>query len=143
MQWWIWLVAAVALLAVEMLTPGGFYFLFFGAGAFVAGLLALAGVESLIVQALVFLAVSIAAILFFRKPLMARFQPPRPAHSVDSLVGETAILVAALHPGEFGQAELRGSNWKVRNTGGLSLPAGQRCIVEQVDGLTLSVRAAE
>ncbi len=143
MQWWIWLVAAVALLAVEMLTPGGFYFLFFGVGALVAGLLALAGVDSLTIQALAFLAVSITAILFFRKPLMARFQPERPSHNVDSLIGETAILVAELHPGEFGQAELRGSNWKVRNIGGVSLAVGQRCIVEQVDGLTLSVRAAE
>lgn len=143
MLWWIWLVAAVALLAVEMLTPGGFYFLFFGVGAIAAGILALAGIDNLTVQSLAFLGVSIAAILFFRKPLMARFQPEIPNHRVDSMVGETAILVADLHPGEFGQAELRGSNWKVRNIGGVALSAGQRCIVEQVDGLTLSVRAAE
>ena len=52
MQWWIWVVAAVALLAVELLTPGGFYFLFFGVGALAAGALTLAGVDSLSIQSL-------------------------------------------------------------------------------------------
>lgn len=143
MQWWIWLVAAVALLVVEMLTPGGFYFLFFGVGAVATGLLAMAGAEGLLTQTLAFLGVSIAAVLCFRKPLLERFQSAVPQNSVDSLIGETATLASALHPGEFGQAELRGASWKVRNISGAPIAAGQRCIVEQVDGLTLNVRAAE
>ncbi|MFN0102288.1 MAG: NfeD family protein [Bryobacteraceae bacterium] len=143
MQWWIWVVVAVALLVVEMLTPGGFYFLFFGVGALAAGLLALGGVDNLLTQSLAFLAVSIASVLFFRKPLLARFQSAVPSTKVDSLIGEIATLVSPIHPGEFGQAELRGANWKVRNIGGVSILAGQRCIVEQVDGLTLNIRAAE
>jgi len=143
MQWWIWLVAAVALLVTEMLTPGGFYFLFFGVGALAAGLLAIAGVDNLLVQALTGLGVSIACLLFFRKPLLDRFQSAMPKTKVDSLVGETATLTDPLHPGEFGQAELRGATWKVRNIGGVAIDAGQRCIVVQVDGLTLNIRAAE
>lgn len=143
MQWWIWLVAAVALTAVEMLTPGGFYFLFFGAGALAASLAALAGVDNILVQSLVFLGVSLGAVAFFRKPLLEKFQSSRGAAKVDSLVGETAILSEPLHPGEFGQAELRGATWKVRNISSLSISAGQRCIVEQVDGLTLNIRTAE
>jgi inner membrane protein len=143
MQWWIWLVAAVALLVVEMLTPGGFYFLFFGVGALVTGMCALAGVENLLVQSFVFLGVSIISVLLFRKPLLARFQPFVPTSNVDSLVGEAATLSITLHPGEFGQAELRGTTWRVRNISGTAIAAGQRCIVEQVDGLTLHIRAAE
>lgn len=143
MQWWMWFVAAVGLLLVEVLTPGGFYFVFFGVGAVAAGLLALIGVESLLVQALVFLVVSVGAVAMFRKPLLARFQTKNPKRVVDSMVGETAILGAELHPGQFGHAELRGASWTVRNIGSLPIPAGQRCIVEQVEGLTLNVRAAQ
>jgi membrane protein implicated in regulation of membrane protease activity len=143
MHWWIWLIAAVVLAAIEMLTPGGFYFLFFGAGAAAAALVAAAGVESTLVQSIVLLAVSIGSVAFFREPLLRRWQPQTPGHVVDSLVGETAILEGLLHPGEFGQAELRGSNWKVRNVGSAAIAAGQRCIVEQVDGLTLNVRASD
>jgi membrane protein implicated in regulation of membrane protease activity len=143
MEWWIWLVSAVVLFGVELLTPGGFYFFFFGLGALGAGLLSLAGVDNLLVQSIVFLAVSIGAVVFLRKPLMIRFGPDGRAREVDSLVGESAVLSEALHPGDFGHAELRGSSWKVRNIGSVSLAAGQRCIVEQVDGLTLHVRAAQ
>ncbi|MBI2688681.1 MAG: NfeD family protein [Acidobacteria bacterium] len=143
MQWWVWLVAAVALLVVEMLTPGGFYFFFFGVGALATALAALAGVENLVTQSIIFLTLSIAAVLLFRKPLLRRFQPVVPSTRVDSLIGETATLANALHPGEFGQAELRGSSWTVRNISGTPIEAGQRCIVEQVDGLTLYIRAAE
>jgi inner membrane protein len=143
MEWWIWLVSAVVLFGVELLTPGGFYFFFFGLGALGAGLLSLAGVDNLLAQSVVFLAVSVAAVVFLRKPLMIRFGPTGPPHDVDSLVGESAILAAELSPGDFGHAELRGSSWKVRNIGSVTLAAGQRCIVEQVDGLTLNVRAAQ
>ena len=90
--WWMWLLAGIALLVVEMLTPGGFFTLFFGAGALVVGLLGLLGWQPGIpVQGLLFLAVSVASLLFFRKPLMERFQKSIPNKQVDSLVGETAV----------------------------------------------------
>lgn len=143
MQWWIWLVAAVVLTVVEMLTPGGFYFVFFGVGAGAAALAALAGVDNLLVQTLIALGVSIGSLTLFRKPLLARFESSLPNGKVDSLVGETAIPDAPLHPGDFGHAELRGSSWKVRNISSVPIAAGQRCIVEQVDGLTLYIRAAD
>jgi membrane protein implicated in regulation of membrane protease activity len=143
MVWWIWLVAAVILLLVEMVTPGGFYFLFFGVGAFAAGLCALAGIGNLLVQSATCLGISIAALLLFRRPLLERFQSTLPNLKLDSLIGETSTLASALHPGEFGQAELRGATWKVRNISGISIEPGQRYIVVQIDGLTLSIRAAE
>lgn len=143
MYWWIWLTAAVALLIVEALTPGGFYFIFFGVGALVTALLALAGVENVLLQSTVCLAISLVALVLFRKPLLERFEKTLPSASIDSLIGETAMLSSDLHPGEFGQAELRGSSWKVRNISGAAIRAGERCIVEQVDGLTLHIRAAQ
>lgn len=143
MQWWIWLVAAVVLSVVELLTPGGFYFVFFGIGAGAAALAALAGVDSLLAQTLIALAVSIGSLSLFRKPLLDRFQSSVPSAKVDSLVGESAIPDSTLQPGDFGHAELRGSSWKVRNISSLPISAGQRCIVEQVDGLTLYIRAAD
>jgi inner membrane protein len=40
MAWWIWIVLGLVLLLGEMLTPGGFYILFFGIGAIIVGILA-------------------------------------------------------------------------------------------------------
>ena len=141
MAWWIWLVGGLVLLLAELLTPGGFYLLFFGVGALAAGLIAWMGFDGLVQQALAFVAVSVVCLLFFRKPLVERLQRSMPGGRVDNLVGETAILTEKLAPGEHGQAELRGSTWKVRNVGGLTLEPGTRCVVERVDGLTLVVRS--
>ena len=39
MAWWLWLLVGLALLGVEMLTPGGFFTIFFGVAAIVVGVL--------------------------------------------------------------------------------------------------------
>lgn len=140
--WWMWLLAGIALLVVEMLTPGGFFTLFFGAGALVVGLLGLLGWQPGIpVQGLLFLAVSVASLLFFRKPLMERFQKSIPNKQVDSLVGETAVALEEIPAGGMGKAELRGSAWSARNLGDAPIQLKQRVRVERIDGLTLDVRA--
>ena len=140
--WWMWLLAGIALLVIEMLSPGGFFTLFFGAGALVVGLLGLLGWQPGIpVQGILFLAVSVASLLFFRKPLMERFQKSIPNKQVDSLVGETAVALEDIPAGGMGKAELRGSSWSARNLGDTPIQFKQRVRVERLDGLTLDVRA--
>ncbi len=45
MPFWIWLILGLVLLAGELLTPGGFFIIFFGVGALAVGVLRLAGLE--------------------------------------------------------------------------------------------------
>ena len=138
----MWLVAGIALLGIEMLTPGGFFTLFFGAGAIVVGILGLIGWQpSVPVQGLVFLALSVASLLLFRKPLVERFERSIPQKQVDSLVGETAVAMEEIPAGGVGKAELRGSSWNARNLGDAPIALKQRVRVERIDGLTLDVRA--
>jgi inner membrane protein len=143
MLWWIWILGGLALFAFELLTPGGFFVIFFGVGALVVGLLAGLGIiEAGAVEWLLFSAISIISLLLFRKPLlewMKRREGPRAP--VDSLVGETAVLTEDLPAGGVGKAELRGTSWNVRARESGALPRGQRTRVERVDGLTLWVKA--
>ena len=142
LAWWMWMIAGIALLGIEMLTPGGFFTLFFGAGAIVVGLLGLIGWQpSIPVQGLVFLALSLVSLMLFRKPLMERFQRGIPQTKVDSLVGETAVAMEQIPAGGMGKAELRGSAWSARNVGPSPIECKQRVRVERIDGLTLDVRA--
>jgi membrane protein implicated in regulation of membrane protease activity len=141
MDWWLWLLFGLALLVVELLTPGGFYFLFFGAGALLVGLLAAAGVAtSAVAEWLAFAGGSIVALVLFRRPLLAYFRQGA-THEVDSLQQQVAVLLEDLPPEGFGKAELRGTTWNARNAEARALKAGQRCRVERVDGLTLWLRA--
>jgi len=136
---WLWVVVGIALLVVEMFTPGGLFALFFGAGAIVTGGLSALGFGT-VVQWISFTVVSLLLVVTLRGPLqrrIARVEPPR----VDDLVGEEAVLIDDVAAGATGRAELRGTPWSVRIASGIPLRAGQRCKVERVEGLTLWLRA--
>jgi len=141
MVWWQWMVIALVLAGLEMATPGGFFVVFFGAGALVVGFLGLAGLDlPQWLQWLLFSFFSIVALLLFREPLL-RAMRARTAGSdqVDALVGAVAIALEEMAPGTVGRAELRGSTWSARNGGQGSLAKGERCRVLRVDGLMLVI----
>lgn len=143
MAWWIWVLAGLVLLGLELGTPGGFFLAFFGVAALIVGALAAAGlVEPVWLQWLLFSVLSVASVLLFRKPMlewMKRREPVRP--DVDSLVGAEAVLTEDLPAGGVGKAELRGTSWNVRARAGGTIARGQRVRVEEVDGLTLWIKA--
>ena len=139
MIWWLWLFLGLILLGIEVLTPGGFYILFFGLSALIVG--ALTGfevVQSEWAQWLLFSLLSVGSLAVFRNPLrrLAHVDAPKD-DMVDSLIGESALVLNALGPGEQGKGELRGTVWNVKNTGTLAMSKGQRGKVTKVDGLTL------
>jgi membrane protein implicated in regulation of membrane protease activity len=139
MQWWHWLAAGLILVALEMAASGGFYVIFFGIAALVIGGLHLADLAGPIwFQLLLFSILSVGSLLFFRRPFMRWLNLDAPVPGdLDSPVGETAIPLADIAPGAVGRAELRGTVWTARNSSGIVLPRGQRCVVVRVDRLTI------
>jgi len=141
MVWWLWVLIGLGLLSFEVLTPTGFFAVFFGLAALVVGALTaldLSGPSWL--QWLLFSGVSVGFVLLLRRPLLARVKPPRALPPIDSLVGEVATLLEDLPPGAVGKAELRGSGWTVRSVEPKTLAKGARCRVERVEGFTLWIR---
>jgi hypothetical protein len=139
--WWAWMILGFALALLEMSTPGGFYFLFFGIGALAVGVLSWTGmIQEPWLQLMLFSTFSVATSLIFRKPLLQRFGPKSPEIPVDSIVGETATALDDIDVNGFGKVELRGTAWQARNNGELKVSRGQRCTVERVEGLSLWVR---
>ena len=143
MLWWLWILAGLVLLAMELLTPGGFFVIFFGFGACLVGAaVGLGLVQTIWLQWLLFSVISIVLMLFLRRPLLEWMKRREPVRApVDSFVGEIAVLTEDLAPGGIGKAELRGTSWSVRSRAGEAMARGRRCRVEEVEGLTLWVRA--
>jgi membrane protein implicated in regulation of membrane protease activity len=135
MAWWLWALLGIALLAVEVATPGGLFALFFGAAALVVAPIAAAGADR-VSQWLLFSGLSIAALALLRKGLLRRLEN-RQAVDVDAIVGQEAVVLGDVAPGGEGKAELRGVPWSARAAAGGALRAGQRCRVERVEGVTL------
>jgi len=142
MTWWIWALVGLALLAVELITPGGFFAIFFGIAALVvAGLVSVGWATNQPVQWLLFSVLSVAGVALFRKPVMRALKLDQDKKAVDSIAGEEATVVEEVPPGGVGKAELRGTTWTARTEAGSPLAKGQRYKVERVEGLTLWLRA--
>lgn len=142
MSWWMWLAGGLTLLGVELVTPSGFFVMFFGVGALVTGLAAGVGaVSGPVAQWTCFTTASVLSLLLFRGKLQARVEHSGAHAPVDSLVGEIAFPADTMAPGAVGRVTLRGTTWDARNEGHTPLGANQRCRVTRVSGLQLGVVA--
>ena len=141
MEWWIWVVGGLLLLALEMASPGGFYVFFFGCGALAVGLLAATGLaEPLWLQGVLFAGLSAGALAVFRPFILRRLRAGDGGAAVDALVGELVRVRGEIGAGGYGKVELRGTTWNARNAGETPVAADQACRVERVEGLTLWIR---
>ena len=143
MDWWIWIVLGLVLLLGEMVTPGGFYILFFGIGAIIVGVLAGFNVAGPVwFQVIVFSGLSLITFWLFRQRLVQSTHRNGPDR-VDSLIGEMAVITEDIPARGIGKAEMRGTSWSAHTISEQSLARGQRCRVERVEGLTIYVRAEQ
>lgn len=133
---WLWAVLLAVFVVVEVATVN-LVTIWFAVGA-LAALIATAFTPSLLWQALVFLLVSLAA-LIVTKPLVSRARARQPAAAVelDRNIGRTAQALEDLRPGVTGRVRLDGVDWNaVTDT---PIRAGQRCTVQSISGTTLTV----
>lgn len=138
MQWWHWAVLGLVLGLFELATPGGFFILFFGIGALLVAILSLLGIAGpLWVQWVLFGALSVVTLFFFRDPLLRRMRAAERTGPIDALTSDIAVAKEDIAPGAVGRAELRGSTWSARNLHTADLAHGQRCRVARVDGLMI------
>lgn len=139
MTWWVWLLFGIVLLLAELVTPSGFFVLFFGIAAILTGLLAATGLlHSLVLELALFGLLSVTSIFFFRRALL-RHLKRMPASEVDAIVGQVAVAMDDIGLQQRGRAELRGTVWNAQNVGNTAIVAGQRCSVAQVEGLLLHI----
>ena len=136
----MWLVFGLVLLVIELVTPSGFFIMFFGLGALTVGILRSANIGGPAwSQWLIFTVASVAYLLLFRNRLQGRFDGA-PAE-VDTLVGELVVPKERIAPEQVGRVELRGTSWNARNDSPVIVEVGQRCrVVGVVEGLVVSIK---
>jgi inner membrane protein len=141
MSWWIWVLIGLVLLSLEFVSST-MHIGLFAVGAFVVALLVGLGLHiPLWAQLLLFTAVSVFSLLFLR-PLLLKKLRLSENKKMDTLVGELALPMEDIAPATTGRAELRGTTWTARNVGETSLVRGQRCVVADVVGLVIHIRAS-
>jgi inner membrane protein len=135
----MWLAGGLVLLVIELVTPAGFYVLFFGLGAVTVGILEGIGVaDSALSQWLIFSVASLTYLFLFRGRLQNRVK--RGTSEVDTLLGEIATPRERIRPGELGRADLRGTLWTARNDAAAAIEPDTRCRVVRVEGLIVGIQ---
>ena len=110
---YFWLIAAIILVIVEILTEG-FGSICFAIGAGVSALASYLG-ANFTWQIIIFLAVSLLTFIFFR-PFMLRFLDKRSKHvktNVDALIGRKGIVSERIDMEKHtGRVSIDGDDWK-------------------------------
>lgn len=132
-----WLVIAAALVVLEANTVS-LVCIWFAVGA-VAALLTSLVFDHWLVQSIVFVAVSILALLCTR-PLVKKMRQRRiEPTNADRNIGRNATVLEPIVPGKTGRVRLDGVDWAARGRGEAILEAGQQCRVFDMQSTVLIV----
>lgn len=138
----LWLILLVVFLVVEASTVT-LVSLWFAAGSLAAMVVSLLG-GAVWLQAVLFLAVSVALLTALR-PLVRKYITPKlTATNVDSVIGSTGLVTVAIdNVSASGQVKLGAMVWTARSTTGDSIPEGSLVRVDKIEGVKVFVSPAE
>lgn len=93
------------------------------------------------VQVVIFVAVTVLALVITR-PLVKKFiNPKKVKTNADKVVGQTGIVVQDINNVEAtGQVKVDGQIWTARSTGNNVIASGNEVIIEKIDGVKLIVK---
>lgn len=132
-----WVIVAI-LLAISEVVSLAFYAAFLAAGALAAALVAALGLD-VIVQAIVFVAVSGLGVVFVR-PLVMRRRVPALVSGAPGMVGQTAIVEEPIKDSHrAGHVRIQGESWPAVSASGETIAKGATVTVLEIRGTTLVV----
>ncbi|HVY99675.1 MAG TPA: NfeD family protein [Dongiaceae bacterium] len=141
LEFWHWLILALVLAGIEMLTPG-FFAIWLGGAALITGLVVLVissmSWESQLVLFAILAAVSVLAWYKIGRRVLIATDDATLNRRGDALVGRTGDLVEPIVNGR-GRVKIDDSVWRAE---GNDAPVGTRMIVTGVQGAILKVDRA-
>lgn len=139
--WWVWAIIAAIFIVGEILTFG-FFLLWFGVGALVAGVAALLG-AGLAWQLAIFIVVSFVLFVISRKfaEKFSKAQPP--GIGADRFIGQPCVVLEEIdNDANRGRVRLVREEWRAESDTGEIIPEGTKVIVVRINGTQLVVERA-
>jgi membrane protein implicated in regulation of membrane protease activity len=135
----IWFIIGLVLFLLELVVPG-FVIFFFGVGAWVTALVCLIAEPGVNLQAVIFVVVSVLALVGLRKIIQKKFfysKDNRAEAVEDEFTGKEAIAIADFGSDKKGRVEFKGTQWKAES--GSEIKAGQTVIIIEKENFKLIV----
>ena len=143
--WVLWCILGAILIVAEIFTSG-FVLLWFGVGALAAALAGLVGIDSLVIQFMIFAVVSVgltaASRTIFTNYFSRESSGPALRSGVDAMPGKIGTVVSSSKGAlNDGAVKVFGSTWTAYPAPGEPpLEAGERVCVESVQGASIYVK---
>lgn len=135
---YLWLALIVIAAVVEGITVQlvSIWFVFGGIAALIANVCG----ADLWVQILLFIALSVVALLITRPFVKKRLNMKRTSTNADRYIGKKASVIVKINntQGE-GQVKVMGSIWTARSADGSVIPVGADVVVKAIEGVKLIV----
>ncbi len=106
LEWWYWIVGGIALVLAELVIPS-FFIVWFGLGALLVGLLALAFDLSLTAQLATWTAASLGMVWLWFRVFKQSFVKTQVGTADGEVIGEIGLLVGAVAPFERGKVRFQ------------------------------------
>lgn len=140
-EWWHWVVGGIVLILTELIIPS-FFIVWFGLGALLVGLLALAFNLSLTAQLATWTLASLAMVWLWFRVFKQSFKKTRIGTADGEVIGEIGLLVGAVAPFQKGKVRfqrpvLGADEWVC--LADVAIAAGERVKVITVEGSFLKV----
>lgn len=137
---YIFWAAAIVIFAVAEAVTAQLVSIWFVAGSIAALISALFGATP-VVQAILFIAVSILALVITR-PLVKKYINPKKEYTnADRVIGQTGIVAEDIdNLKATGQVKADGKIWTARSIDNSIIPKGNEVIIDKIEGVKLIVK---
>ncbi len=134
-----WLIIFIVLLGIEIVTLG-LTTIWFCIGAIAAFIATLFG-AGYIVQAVLFVAVSMVSLVITRPIAVKYLNKDRIRTNVDEVIGKRVMITRRIADAQgIGEAVLEGETWMACSADGMTVEAGDKAEVVKVEGVKLLVK---
>ena len=142
MEYYYWLIAAIVLVILEILTAG-FGVICFAIGAALAGLAAGLGLDNIAWQIAIFVVVSLLTFIFLR-PVVMKFLDKKSKDvktNAEAIIGRKGIVSECIDASQHtGRVAIDGDDWKAVSDDGSVIEKGADVEILKLDSIIVTVK---
>ena len=136
---WFWVAVTIICVVIESLTLS-LTTIWFGISAFVMVFIAFTPLPFPI-QMLVFVIIALVLLIFTRPVVKQRLNQKKIATNYERIIGQIAVVTKRIAALEKGSVKINGMEWTAAVKEDVVLEEGSKCIIEEIAGVTVYVKA--
>lgn len=135
---WFWIILAVLCFIAEALTMQ-LTTIWFAIAAVIMSFVSLLPIPP-VYQVFLFLICASSLLILTRPFVKKKLEARKIKTNADSLIGQKALVLKDIGEFEKGEIKIEGKIWTAKTADGTTLAAGNKCIIEKIEGVTCIVK---